>query len=537
MNKTATELTAENTRLRQQNNTLETELQLTESKYKEKLASCKEAYEKKAEAYEKKVEAYEKKSADYDLVVQAFMASQRDRFGSKSERFVDESGQQMLFGSEEPDPGTDPEDIEEIKYTRKRPGKQKWDISHFPTREVIIRVSDEDRVCICGCKKEVIRYNETSRLNRIPAKMEVIIEKREVVACRKGCEGSPKSAPAPKRAIQKCKATESLLAYIAISKVLDRQPLYHLERKINREHHWLIGRSTMSRWMCQLSEKLQPLINLMQDQLIGYDIASIDATSLQVLREPGRPPEKKSNVYCIRGGPPGKEVTLFEYNAYSHRDYIADVFEAFQGTIHVDAHPEYDTGNKRSDITLSLCHAHARRNFEKIYKATKKKEGLSKKALQFFKKLYAIESEIRKKAPDERQSIRMAKSKPILDEFKIWLDEKKLETLPKTPVGKSISYCLNHWDGLNVYLSDGRLEIDNNATERQIRPFVIARKNLLFACTQKGADSLGVHFSLILTALNHGLEPQLYYKTVLEKIPFCNTISDYEELLPWNFKP
>ena len=536
-----TELVAE---LLQKNALLEQQLQLTESKYQEKLASCKEAYKKKSKAfevkslaYEKKVEEYEKKSADYDLVVQAFMASQRDRFGTKSERFVDEAGQQMLFDSEEPDIESDPEDIEEIKYSRKRPGKKKWDLSHFPTRQVIIRVSDEDRMCSCGCEKEVIRYNETSRLNRIPAKMEVIIEKREVVACRKGCEGSPKSAPAPKRAIQKCKATESLLAYIAISKVLDRQPLYHLERKINREHHWLIGRSTMSRWMCQLSEKLQPLINLMQDQLIGYDIASIDATSLQVLREPGRPPEKKSNVYCIRGGPPGKEVTLFEYNAYSHRDYIADVFEAFQGTIHVDAHPEYDTVNKRSDITLSLCHAHARRNFEKIYKATKKKEGLSKKALQFFKKLYAIESEIRKKAPDERQSIRMAKSKPILDEFKIWLDEKKLETLPKTPVGKSISYCLNHWDGLNVYLSYGRLEIDNNATERQIRPFVIARKNFLFACTQKGADSLGVHFSLILTALNHGLEPQLYYKTVLEKIPFCNTISDYEELLPWNFKP
>ena len=224
-----TELVAE---LLQKNALLEQQLQLTESKYQEKLASCKEAYKKKSKAfevkslaYEKKVEEYEKKSADYDLVVQAFMASQRDRFGTKSERFVDEAGQQMLFDSEEPDIESAPEDIEEIKYSRKRPGKKKWDLSHFPTRQVIIRVSDEDRMCSCGCEKEVIRYNETSRLNRIPAKMEVIIEKREVVACRKGCDGSPKSAPAPKRAIQKCKATESLLAYIVISKVLDRMPL------------------------------------------------------------------------------------------------------------------------------------------------------------------------------------------------------------------------------------------------------------------------------------------------------------------------
>ena len=322
----------------------------------EKAESKIEQAESKIEQIESK---YQEKSQAYDQLIQAFMQLQREKFGSKSERFIDDmSGQQMLFGNEEPDTDTEKDDFEDISYTRKRRKKTPWDLSKLPTREVIIRVSEEERMCSCGCEKEVIRYNKISRLHYIPAKMEIVIEKREVVACRKGCDGSPTAAPAPLRALPKCKATESLLAYIAISKVLDRHPLYHLERKLNREHHWLIRRQTMSRWMVQLAEVLQPLINLMQDELLSYDIASVDATSLQVLREPNRPAETKSNAYCIRGGPPGKKVTLFEYNAYSHKDYIVDLFEQFKGTIHVDGHQDYDKIAKREGITLSFCHAH-----------------------------------------------------------------------------------------------------------------------------------------------------------------------------------
>ena len=129
----------------------------------------------------------------------------------------------------------------------------------------------------------------------------------------------------------------------------------------------------------------------------------------------------------------------------------------------------------------------------------------------------------------------MAKSKPILDAFKQWLEDRQKETLPKTPLGVAIAYSLKYWEGLTVFLFDGRIQIDNNATERQIKPFVMARKNFLFACTQKGADALGVHFGLILTAIHHGLEPKSYYEAILIRLPYCQSISDYEALLPWNF--
>ncbi len=140
-----------------------------------------------------------------------------------------------------------------------------------------------------------------------------------------------------------------------------------------------------------------------------------------------------------------------------------------------------------------------------------------------------------KLSPEKRKEWREAKSKPLLNEFQVWLQDNQAKTLPKSPIGQAIAYVLTHWEGLQTYLTDGRLQIDNNATERDIKPFVMARKNFLFACTQAGADALGVHFSLILTARQHGLNPFEYYKVILEKIPHCKTVEAYEALLPWNF--
>ena len=159
--------------------------------------------------------------------------------------------------------------------------------------------------------------------------------------------------------------------------------------------------------------------------------------------------------------------------------------------------------------------------------------------MRFYKALYAVEREASDAhmTPEQRLTLRSLKSKPILDAFFTWLKECESKTLPKSPIGKAIAYVLSHWDGLHVYLTDGRLEIDNNATERDIKPFVIARKNFLFACTMAGADAFGVHFSLILTARRHGLNPLDYMKTIFEKIPLCKTLDDFEALLPWNFSP
>ena len=139
-------------------------------------------------------------------------------------------------------------------------------------------------------------------------------------------------------------------------------------------------------------------------------------------------------------------------------------------------------------------------------------------------------------SPDERKKLRDEKSIPILNELHAWLLEKQMVVLPKSPIGKSIEYTLRHWEGLIAFLADGRIEIDNNTNEQSIKPFVIARKNFMFANSQSGADALGVLFTMIMTSRHHKLEPYQYMTDILKKIPHCNSWSDYENLLPWNWR-
>lgn len=486
--------------------------------------------------------------AEYDKLLQAYKESQRARFGAKRERFVEETSDGIQMPLFTPPEGgvevvsedkqelseTAPENIEVIAHQRKKKQASK----DIPTREEVIAVPEEERVCSCGCQKVVVRYEERERLNFKPAVFERVIEKREVVACPKHCAGSVVTAPVVPHILPKSKASESLLAYVAVSKVLDRQPLYHLEQKILREHEWHISRQTLARWMIQLSDRLQPLINVMKDRVLEYEVSSLDATTLQVLNEPMRAPETKSQAYCIRGGPPGQEVTLFEYNAYSQKDFVAELFSGYRGVIHVDGSTVFDKMAESPDITLSYCHAHARRKFEQIAKSAPKKEGLAKAALRFYHSLYQVEREAKAAnlTPEKRYTLRQEKSVPLLAQWKMWLDEHADKTLPKSPIGQAIAYSRTHWEGLQVYLTDGRLEIDNNGTEREIKTFVIARKNFLFSCTPEGADALGIHFSLILTAKNHELDPMAYYTRILKEIPLCQTLQDFEALLPWNLK-
>ena len=190
-----------------------------------------------------------------------------------------------------------------------------------------------------------------------------------------------------------------------------------------------------------------------------------------------------------------------------------------------------------TETHLVHCNAHARRKFEPITQATKGK-GLAKEAMHFYKELYKIEREAKNNSltPEQRYELRQNKSKPLMKKFKAWLDELYPTVLPQSPLGKAMNYCIKLWPGLERFLEDGRLEADNNLTEQQIKPFVIARKNFLFASSVEGARALCMHFSLIRTAKAHGLDPYHYYVKLLKNIPHCKTAEDYELLLPWNIK-
>ncbi|WP_299589514.1 IS66 family transposase [uncultured Microbulbifer sp.] len=485
----------------------------------------------------------------YSQLLFQFKQLQRSLFGRRSERYEDpDDPQGLLFESAEArdegsleendaDGDKDQDDVVSIAAYKRHKKTKKPFAEHLPRKEVVIPVSEQDKTCACGCQKNLVDYERHERLNYIPPVYEVIVELREKVACPKGCAGQIVIAPKPKHILPKGKFTESVLAHLIASKLDDRQPFYHLEKQFETRAGFSFPRQTMARTVIDCATPLQPLINLLKDGVIGYDIGALDATSLQVLNEPGRPASRKSYAYCFRGGPPGKEAILYEYNASDQKNFVNDWFAGFKGTLHCDADPFFELLFEQTAVNPNHCNAHARRKFEPIARAAQE-DGLAKRAMQFYKKLYRVERKAKENqlTAKQRHNLRQEESKPIMTAFKCWLDEHQPQVLPKSPLGKAMNYCLKYWSGLCAFLNDGRLEIDNNLTEQEIKPFVMARKNFLFASSVNGAKALCLHFSLIRTAKHHGLDPYRYYVEVLKQIPHCQSVEDYEALLPWNIQ-
>lgn len=482
----------------------------------------------------------------YDQLMFKMKEMLRHRFGSKSERYIDPDNPQQSFDDLfDDDPQDEAQDLEEDSvndvvdinaYRRRRKAKKAFS-DHLPRKEIIVPVSDHDKTCTCGCQKKVIRHERHERLHYVPPVFEVHVELREVVACIRGCAGQMATAEKPKHILPKARFTESVLAHIIVSKIDDRQPFYHLEKQFEKRSGVTFSRQTMAKSAIDCAEELQPLFNLMKDHIIGYDIGALDATTFQVLNEPGRLPTTKSYAYCFRGGPPGKESILYEYNCESHKTFVRDWFEGFSGYLHCDADPFFKFLFESDSIQASFCSAHSRRKYEPIAKAASG-NGIAKQAMRYYRKLYRIENRAKREemSAEQRYALRQEHSAPLLKEIKQWLDQVYPTVLPKSPLGKALFYTIKNWDEFCTFLKDGRLEIDNNLTEQEIKPFVIARKNFMFSQSVAGAKALCLHFSLIRTAKKHDLDPYHYYTEILKRIPHCESVADYEALLPWNIE-
>jgi transposase len=489
-------------------------------------------------AYQKRCDHY---AQAYDALKNQLIELLRNRFGKKSERFIDPEKRQLDFFSDyigrfaAAEAAGETIAEEEIQLPAKPKAKKNKPTRELPRRIEIIALSEADKLCACGACKDVIRYETKELIHYQPAVFELIEQRREVGACSKGCDGQIVTAASPLHVLPKSKASEALLAFLVVSKLDDRQPLYHLEKQLFERHGVDCSRQTMARWLIDLMAPMQPLYNLLKDEIIGYDVASCDATTLQVLKEPGRRAETKSYVYCMRGGPPDKSVILYDYNDKRHKVFVDDWFTGFTGYLHVDGDNFFDKVGESA--ALVHCNAHARRKFEPIAHAAKGK-GLAKEALRFFKGLYQIEREAKNQqlSPESRYQLRQEKSKPMMAQFKKWLDEMAPTTLPQSPLGNAMQYCLKLWPGLTRFLDDGRLEADNNLTEQEIKPLVMARKNFLFSASVDGANALCMHLGFIRTAKKHGLDPYYYYLNLLKALPLCQSVEDYEKLLPWNIQ-
>jgi transposase len=394
---------------------------------------------------------------------------------------------------------------------------------------------EHEKTCDCGCQKTHIGDDVSEQLDIIPAVIQVIQHCRNKYVC-KDCEGKIQVAALPAQAIPKSNASPGLLAHIAVAKYQDGLPLFRMEVIFARLGIHL-PRNTMANWMIKSHELLQPLYNLLNDQLLESGYIHMDETPVQVLKEPDKTAESKSYMWVRKTGDPNQPIILFDYASSRRADVAESLLPDYQGYLQTDDYAGYNKVAKAKGVIQLGCFAHARRKFIDAQKVAPSKKGKISKAdmaVQMIAKLYVIEKAIKEKSTEQRYDIRQQKSKPQLEKIKVWLDKTLLNTLPKGKTGQALAYTHKNWDKLTEYIKDGRLNIDNNPVENAIRPFAIGRKNWLFSDSQKGADTSAMLYSMIKIAKANHIEPYQYLRTVFTKLPQATTLEAIEGLLPWN---
>jgi len=418
-------------------------------------------------------------------------------------------------------------------HTRRKRGRKPLPET-LPRLEVIHELPEAERICPHdGNPLTEIGAVTSEQLDIIPAKIQVIRHIRKQYACR--CGQCIKTAALPPQPIPKSLASPGLLAHITVSKYQDALPLYRQEAILSR-----IGvelpRATLANWMIQTGSLIQPVINLLRDRLLAYDILQMDETPVQVLKEPGKTAQSKSYLWLQRGGPPEQPVVLYDYDPGRGAEVPKRLLAGFTGCLQTDGYDGYNAVVALNNLTHVGCMAHARRKFDEAVRAQGKKQSASNahRGLALIRKLYRVEKQARKLTPEARHDHRQRHARPILDELRSWLDESLPQVPPTSATGKALNYLHNEWDKLIRYLDDGRLEIDNNGAENAIRPFVLGRKNWLFSASVKGVQASANLYSLIETAKANGLEPYAYLRYLFTELPKAETVADIEALLPGN---
>jgi transposase len=423
------------------------------------------------------------------------------------------------------------------EHKRRKRGRKKLPDT-LPRVDVVHELAEADRICPHdGAILTEIGEDVSEQLDIIPAKIQVLRHIRKKYACQ--CGQCIKTAALPAQAIPKSLASPGLLAHVAVSKYQDALPLYRQETILRRIGVDL-SRATLANWMIKTGSLVQPIINLLRDRLLDYDILQMDETTVQVLKEPGKTAQSKSYLWVQKGGPPDKPVVLFDYDPRRGAEVPMRLLEGFKGYLQTDGYAGYNKVVKNNNLTAVGCMAHARRKFSDVVKAQgrNKKRGKAHRGLILIQKLYRIEKKARelKLTPEKRYALRQKQAKPLLDGIREWLDESLAQVPPSSVTGQALSYLNNEWDKLKAYLKDGRLEIDNNGAENAIRPFVVGRKNFLFSVSVKGVEASANLYSLIETAKANGLEPYAYMRYLFTQLPRAETVEEIEALLPGNLE-
>lgn len=470
-------------------------------------------------------------------------------YGPKSERF--DPRQLLMFGIVIDSVPLDEQAIEaesgEKLTTRRiqhKHGRAKLPES-LPRIPVEHDFKPEEKLCpCCGLERCHIGQEISEQLEYIPASFKVLQHIRHKYACKPCSQGCAKCdgkanigiAEKPAQPIEKGLAGPGLLAYVITSKLGDHLPLYRLEKIFARQEVH-IARSTLCAWMMAAGELVQPLVDLMAAKVRESKVIHTDETRVPVQDDTIKGKCKSGRIWTYIGDRDHPYI-VYHYTPDRSRAGPSQWLDAFKGYLQADAYGGYD-GIYATGVKEVACWAHGRRHF---FDAKDTDGKRSAAMLMMVRGLYAVEDEAAGQiaaakdcSPIEADAIRLSmrqqKSLPILATIKTWLDTEQKLILPRSPMAQAIGYMLNQWEALNVYTTQGYLNIDNNAAERALRRVGIGRKNWLFAGHDIAAQRTATLYSLIASAERHSLDPQAYLRGVLARMP-AMPVSQLEKLLP-----
>ena len=487
------------------------------------------------------------------LLMEQVILGKQNRFGRSSEKMEDTSqicfrevnGMIVFFNEAEAVcdlNAAEPEDLE-LKSPKqpKRKGKKEADLSGLPVRRIDHYLSAEELEAEFGVRGWKQLPDAISRkYHFVPAKVEV--EEHHIGVYASKTDEHMVKADHPKTLLHGSLVSPSLGAAIINGKYVNAVPLYRLEQEFQR-YGLQITRQNMANWCIRLAEEyLSILYDYLHKELYFYHVIQADETPVLVNHD-GRKAGSKSWMWVYRSGHlyQKRQIVLYEYQQTRNASHPREFLKGYDGICVTDGYQVYHTLEKElEELTIAGCWVHCRRRFDEALKLISKSYQKESNAFLLMKQIQAIyreEGKLKDLSSDERLKQRQAVIKPLVDAFFVYL--KTINVSKKDKFGDAVGYALNQEKYLRVFLTDGDVPIDNNASERAIRGFCIGKKNWQMIDTIHGAKSSAIIYSIVETAKANNLKPFDYVQHLLEEMPKHMDDRDcsfLENLLPWSEK-
>jgi transposase len=434
-------------------------------------------------------------------------------FGPRRERLVEAPGQGHLFALEEAESIAVPP--EPPSYGSSAPARsrrsRKLDYDRLPQLRIEHDVPEAEKVCSgCGEPKARIGEDEARVLEFIPAHFELHVHVLPKYACSR-CRDGVVAPEMPSRPLSGCIAGAGLLAQVVVSQFADHLPLYRFE-DISTRHGLYLPRSTLCDWVGKVADLLKPLCEFQKELVLKGPVIWTDDTHVTVLG--GEEPGNHKGRFWVYIGSAAFPYDVYDFTENRQRDGPAQFLANYAGYLQADAFSGYDGIYTGSDgrILEVACWAHARRKF---FEARSSSPAEASLILEMIRRLYEVEDRARPLDDAARRALRQTDSVPILERLRETLDRLSSKLLPKSALGQAVTYAQNQWQALCRYTEDGRLTIDNNASERRLRDQAIGRKNWMFLGSVEAGPRAAVLCTIIAGAKRHRLEPGAYLRDVI----------------------